>query len=50
MTLCVLRSVSAALDFDAVLLKPAEMTSGRKLALVVMPHGTFYSLCGVRKE
>lgn len=42
-------SVSAALDFDAVLLKPSEMTSGRKLALVVMPHGTFDCVCGVER-
>ncbi|KAA0713557.1 Acylamino-acid-releasing enzyme [Triplophysa tibetana] len=33
-----------ALDFDAVLLTPAEMTSEKKLALVVMPHGGPHSV------
>nr|XP_055023085.1 acylamino-acid-releasing enzyme-like isoform X1 [Misgurnus anguillicaudatus] len=27
------------LDFDGILLRPKEITPGRKLALVVMPHG-----------
>ncbi|XP_057182837.1 acylamino-acid-releasing enzyme isoform X2 [Triplophysa rosa] len=33
-----------ALDFDALLLTPAEVTSGKKLALVVMPHGGPHSV------
>ncbi|XP_056629516.1 acylamino-acid-releasing enzyme isoform X2 [Triplophysa dalaica] len=33
-----------ALDFDALLLKPSEMTSGKKLALVVLPHGGPHSV------
>lgn len=39
-TLC---SSLAGLDFDAVLLKPKEMSEGSKLPLIVMPHGLFFS-------
>ncbi len=38
-----LYSSLAGLDFNAILLKPKEMTAGSKLPLIVMPHGLFFS-------
>ncbi|KTG31160.1 hypothetical protein cypCar_00033832 [Cyprinus carpio] len=39
-----LPSRPAGLDFNAILLKPKEMTAGSKLPLVVMPHGGPHSV------